>query len=217
MHPLYKDFIKLIEKEDKKASIDFALSKIMGGELDIVTLYCDVLAPSLNDMKCEGTEEFCIWKEHVRSGIIRSIIENCYPYVEKERVEKYKSKPTGEKVIVLCPTEELHEIGPRMVADFFTLLGYDVTFVGANTPKRSFLSAIEDLKPKYVAVSVTNYYNLSAAQRTIKDIRGTKHGKVKIIAGGHAFRKNPEAYKEIGADLLLDTFSDLKKLKGGVL
>jgi methanogenic corrinoid protein MtbC1 len=216
MHQLLKDFIKVIETEDKSASIDFAISKLQSGELDIVTLYSEILTPALNNMKCDGPEEFCIWKEHVRSSIIRSIIENCFPHVEKERNEKYQARSTGEKVMVLCPTEELHEIGPRMVADFFTLLGYDVTFVGANTPKKSFLSAIETLKPVYVAMSVTNYYNLSAARRTVEDIRGTKHGKVRIIVGGHAFRKNPGAYKEIGADALVDSFSDLKKLKGGV-
>jgi methanogenic corrinoid protein MtbC1 len=215
MHPLYKDFIRIIEKEDKRASIDFAVSRLQSKELDIVTLYSEILAPSLNHMKCEGTEEFCIWKEHVRSSIVRSIIENCYPFVESERDEKYRSGASGVKVMVLCPAEELHEIGPRMVADFFTLLGYDVTFVGANTPKKSFLSAIETIKPKYIAISISNYYNLSAARRTIEDIRGTRHGKVRILVGGYAFRKNPEAYREIGADALVDTFSDLKKLKGG--
>ena len=46
-------------------------------------------------------------------------------------------------------------------------------------------------------------------------IREGKHGRVKIIAGGCAFDNNPEAYKKIGADFLMHTFKDLKKLRGG--
>jgi methanogenic corrinoid protein MtbC1 len=214
MPPLYKEFLKYLELEDKLKCIEFALSKLTKNEIDIVTLYNKVFVPSLNKMECKGSESYCIWKEHVRSSIIRSVMENCYPFIEKERKKKYGGR-SGEKVIVLCPTEELHEIGARMVADFFTLCGYDVTFIGANTPKHSFLSAIDDVKPKYIAISITNYYNLVAAQKIISEIRAGKHGKTRIIVGGHAFLNNPKVYKEIGADLLVQTFEEIKALRGG--
>ena len=215
MHPLYKQLTKYLEEEDKEKAVSFVLSKLQGGEIDIVTLYNELLAPALNNMKCEGPEEFCIWKEHVRSSIVRQVIENCYPYVLKERDAKYGGTGKGKKVMVLCPTEELHEIGPRMAADFFTLNGYDVTFVGANTPARSFISAVDIIKPDYVAISVTNYYNLSAARKTIEKLRGRKHKAFKIIVGGFAFTRNPDIYKEIGADIHLLGFDDIRKLKGG--
>lgn len=215
MHPLYKQLIKYLESEDKEGAVRFILSKLESKELDIVTLYNELLTPSLNNMKCEGPEEYCIWKEHVRSSIVRHIIESCYPHVLKEREDKYGRTGKGQKVMVLCPAEELHEIGPRMVADFFTLLGFDVTFVGANTPRSSFLSAIDILKPKYVAISVTNYYNLSATRKTIQELRKQEHRDFQIIVGGHAFARNPDVYRELGADLLVQSFSELKKLKGG--
>jgi methanogenic corrinoid protein MtbC1 len=102
-----------------------------------------------------------------------------------------------------------------MVADFFTMCGYDVTFVGANTPKNSFLSAIDIVKPKYVAISVTNYYNLVYTQKIITEIRKRKQKESKIIVGGRAFNQNPDVYSEIGADLLLQTFNDIRSLSGG--
>ena len=215
MQPLYPEFLNYLEEENKEKVLQFVLSKLRSKEIDIVTLYNELLRPALNDMKCEGTEEFCIWKEHVRSSIIRAVIENCYTYVIQERDEKYKAKTNGEKVMVICPTEELHEIGPRMVADFFTLCGYDVIFIGANTPKKSFLSAIDIIKPVYIAISVTNYYNLVATQKVIAEIRKQKYKDFKIIVGGHAFDRNPEMYAKMGADLLLQTFDDIKKLRGG--
>ncbi len=217
MHPLYTEFLSYLEEENKEMVLNFIISKLENNEVDIVTLYNELLRPALNNMRCEGPEEFCIWKEHIRSSIIRSVIENCYRFVIKERNEKYAGSVAGEKVMVICPTEELHEIGPRMVADFFTLCGYDVTFVGANTPKNSFLSAIDIIKPKYIAVSVTNYYNLVATQKVIAEIRKRKqkHKELKIIVGGHAFSRNPDLFSGIGADLLLQTFDDIRSLLGG--
>jgi methanogenic corrinoid protein MtbC1 len=215
MHPLYKDFIKYLESENKSKVLDFVLSKLDNNAIDIVTLYNELLRPALNNMEYNGPEEYCIWKEHVRSSIIRSVIENCYQFVNREHEERYGNANPDKKVMVICPTEELHEIGPRMVADFFTLCGYSVTFIGANTPKRSFLSAIDIVKPDYIAISVTNYYNLVATQKVISEIRKQKYKEFKIIVGGHGFLGNPDIYKKMGADILLQSFEDIKQLAGG--
>ena len=131
---------------------------------------------------------------------------------------KYKEIQGAGKVVVLCPTEEYHEIGARMVSDFFTLLGYTVTFVGANTPLDNIIAGIKQFDPKYVAISVSNFYNLSATRRTVSRLiktRSTSGLKFKIIVGGHAFKTNLNEYKQMGADLQLQTFSDIKSLTGG--
>lgn len=62
-------------------------------------------------------------------------------------------------------------------ADFYTLNGFDTVFVGANTPKEDFVSAINIIKPKYVVISVTNYYNIVNAERADRIVE-IKDGKV---------------------------------------
>jgi len=214
LHRLMPEFLKLAESEDREKCVAWALEKVRTNELDIVTLYSEILAPSLNDMKCKDSEAaVCIWKEHVRSSIVRTVIESCYPRVLKERAAR-GAKNTGVKAVVVCPSEELHEIGARMVADFFTLCGYEVTFVGANTPLDDFLAAVDFIRPKYVCVSVTDHYNLVAARKVITKIRAKAGKDVTIIVGGRAFRTNPETAKNMGADLLLDSFEDIRKLGG---
>jgi len=214
MHKLYPEFLKLLEAEDREECARWALTKLGSGELDIVTLYEEVLAPSLNEMKCKDAEAaVCIWKEHVRSSIVRTVIESCYPQVLKERASR-GAKITGVRAVVVCPSEELHEIGARMVADFFTLCGYDVTFVGANMPLDDFLAAIDIIKPRYVCVSVTNYFNLVAARKVVSKIRAKAAKDVTIVVGGRAFRSNPDTVREMGADLLLETFEGIRKLGG---
>jgi methanogenic corrinoid protein MtbC1 len=137
-------------------------------------------------------------------------LENCFQYVIKERDEKYNLK-VNKKIAVVCPTEEYHEIGARMITDFFTLLGYEAIFVGSNTPKEEFLEALKIIHFDYIALSVSNPYNLVAARKSIKNIRGA-NSKVKILVGGNAFNHRPNSYKEVGADMYLNSFKDIIKL-----
>jgi methanogenic corrinoid protein MtbC1 len=212
MDTIYNQFIKLLDLEDKENAVNLILSLLEEKKIDIVSLYTNILAPSLNNMKCDIKEGGkCIWKEHVRSSIIRTIIECSYPYVIKEKNEKYQNTNYG-KVIVICPSEEYHEIGARIVSDFFTLCGYETIFVGSNTPKNEFIKVIDYVNPKYLAISVTNYYNLVTVKDTIEKIRDFSNNKLIILVGGHAFKNNIEAVKRIGADIFIDNFDDIKNL-----
>jgi MerR family transcriptional regulator, light-induced transcriptional regulator len=210
MHRFYSEFMEYLEAENREASLNFVLSKLENKEIDIVTLYTEILAPSLNNMKPGENHTTFIWREHVRSSIIRTIIENCYTYVIKERDEKYKLK-IGKKVAVVCPSEEYHEIGARMVTDFFTLLGYDSTFVGSNTPKDEFVEALKVINLDYIALSISNHYNLVAARKAIEKIKES-NSRVKIIVGGNALKDMETRYKSLKADMYIETFEDIMKL-----
>ena len=164
------------------------------------------------DFCTEQEQEICIWKEHVRTAIVRTIIECCYPYIIKERDKKTGSASRG-RVVVFCPPDEQHELGPRMVADFFTLFGFAVTFTGANVPVENVLNAIEYIKPDYIAISITNYYNLMVTKRLIDKIRKAQSNlSFSIILGGQACRENAEECRKIGADMVLDSFEEIEKL-----
>jgi methanogenic corrinoid protein MtbC1 len=210
-HVLYDEFIRLLELDDRMGAVRFILSRLDSGDLDIPTAYSALLAPSLNQMVCDEDEDTCIWKEHIRSSLIRAIVESCYPYVLKQR-ERIRAPARNSRVLVVCPTEEYHELGARMVADFFSISGYDVTFIGANTPRRVILSAAKHLQPAWLAMSVTNYYNLFDAGQIIEAVRGELGGRIKIVVGGNAFRRNKGAATELGADFELHTFEDIQGL-----
>jgi methanogenic corrinoid protein MtbC1 len=53
-------------------------------------------------------------------------------------------KKKEEKVIVMCPEFEDHDMGARMVSDFFTIAGYEAVFIGAKTPIKTILKAVEN-------------------------------------------------------------------------
>ena len=210
------EFLEYLDAEDKEKCVNFIIKKINNKELDISTLYSQILEPSLNRFYCDVEEEkLCVWKEHIRTSIIRAIIEICYPYILNERKEK-KIKLLNIKVLVGCPSEEYHDVGARMIADIFTLYGYDSIFIGANTPRTEIKDAINILKPKIIALSITNYYNLVEAEKAIALIKSYTEFKGKIVVGGIAFLSNPEIYKKIGADILIKNYNQIKNLAEGI-
>jgi MerR family transcriptional regulator, light-induced transcriptional regulator len=218
MHPFYKEFLEHLQHAAKEWCVDKIMSMLSTGNIDIATLYNEILTPALNGVELGPVDDgLAVWKEHERTAIVRTIIENCYPYVIKERRKRYGSS-VGQRVVIFCPTEELHEMGARMVADFFVLCSFEVTFIGANTPLGDILVGIGSVRPKYVALSVTNHYNLVAAGKAIERIaklRKDTNLAFKIIVGGRAFEHNKELAAQMGADLHLTSLDDLSKLEGG--
>ncbi|MBD3255383.1 MAG: cobalamin-binding protein [Candidatus Lokiarchaeota archaeon] len=216
MHPLYDEFIDYLDKEDKENCVKFVLDALENNKIDILTLYKELFEPSLNRFYCNVDEEsLCIWKEHIRTSIIRTLIELCYPYILEERKKK-NIKKMNIKVLVGCPAEEYHDTGAKMIADMFTLYGFDAYFVGANTPREEIRDAINILKPKYIAISVTNYYSIMETEKAICLIREHTKFDGKIIVGGTAFLSNPNIFKQIGADLYLENYSQIKELAEAV-
>ena len=214
MHDLYLEFKKALENAEKERAILLCLDALSANKMTLLQLYTEVLAPSLNTIECSSYDWECIWKEHISTSIVRTVLENCYPIIIKKRNESGYKDSLGT-VVVFCPPDEYHDLGARMVSDFFTLAGYRAIFVGNNTPKKSFLSAIGKIEPNYIAISVSNPYHLFQTKEIIKEIRNSCPSTLKIVVGGQAFKKNPNAYKDIGADILLENFDQISKLKEG--
>jgi methanogenic corrinoid protein MtbC1 len=212
MNELYEQFIEYVSKEQKEEAVLYFLNLLHEGH-DLIELYEHLLIRSMYEIDTlQDGEKLSIWGEHVRSGIIRTIIEVSYPYLLK-----IKKETTKEKVIVLCPEQEFHELGARIVADYFTISGFDVTFIGANTPKSEFVMAINEINPDYIAISVTNYYNLVHTKRTIETIKREALVQPRIIVGGQVFEKNRDLVDEVGADLFINTLESISTLGGDAL
>lgn len=209
---MLKQLIDSIEKQDKAQAVTICLNALEEGSLSVPALYETVLTPALNRIiVTHSNEDDMIWREHMMSSIVRGIVETCYPFVLREREKT--ALQTEDTVLVVCPKQEEHEIGSRMAADFFTIWGFNTVYIGANTPDKTLLKAVESLRPRYIAVSVSNYYHMFAAKDMIANVRS--RFEVTVLVGGQAFAKNPEAVSTIGADILLKSFENIGTLRKG--
>ena len=217
MDKILQEFKVYFDEENKEKAVTYIISKLESKEIDVITLYSRILTPLLNNIQCDLEDrKICIWKEHVKTGIVRTIVECAYPYV----IEKRNQLKNANKGIaaVLCPPEEYHDLGARMAADFFTISGYDTVFVGSNTPYRDFYNAVHAIKPSVVAISVSNYFHLVAAKRMVEELKKAVGYVLKIVVGGYAFVGDEEnKLKQVGADYYARTYEDILNIgKEGV-
>lgn len=183
LHDEYLRFTQYLDREDKPGAVSY-IQKLLSDGLSPVDLFQDFLVPALANWSCPIEDrEACIWKEHARTAIVRTILEMAYPAVAEA---KKTVNPVGKSVIVVCPSEEFHEVGPLIVANYFELAGFEARYIGANTPKDDILSAVKVLKPDYLALSVTSFYNVVQTRKVLEEVL-QKHPHVQLIIGGTAF------------------------------
>ena len=222
-HDLYQNYYQALMALDKPACVHLALGALEQGDIDLEDLYREILATALVSMvEAEIGTDHGIWKEHARSEITRTVIECCYPTVERLAAEARASRAaagaaasTG-KVMIVLPAEEYHELGARMGADFFQVEGYETLFLGSNTPRESIFSCIRAFQPDYVVIHVVNYYNLFRAKALVQQLQ-QQAPQVQLLVSGYAFVTDPAQVARIGPVRLLKCFEDITALREGLL
>jgi methanogenic corrinoid protein MtbC1 len=112
----------------------------------------------------------------------------------------------GPRAIVACVEGERHQFGARMLADLLSLDGWNVTFLGADTPTASLARMVAAERPLFVALSVTLPHHLEAARTAVAAVRGAS-AEVRILAGGRGLSGQQEAARALGVDVALDRAS----------
>ena len=186
----YLEKILAGNRRDAIKVIDDALKT----NLNLEDVYLNILEPVQHEIgRLWQENKISVAKEHYCTAITQTIISRQY--------EKIFSKDrTGKKLVAACIGGELHEMGIRMVADFFELAGWRTYYLGANVPSESIIDAIKEYKANLVALSATMFIHLEPLKELIEEIRNSGLKNVRIIVGGHPFNTDRTLCKKIGAD-----------------
>lgn len=189
MNNKYETFMDAFNQLDKDTCVQLVYDWLNSKEITVVQLYETILVKALSNLSdIESDPTHKIWFEHIQSSIVRTIIEMAHPFVLAS-----KKPAINKKAAVICPDGEQHELGARMINDYLVLEGIQSYFVGRDTPKSEFIGMINELNLDYVAISVTNYYNLTQVLKTIELIE-QQANNVTILLGGRAIMNNPAPF-----------------------
>jgi len=107
----------------------------------------------------------------------------------------------GRVLMSACAQGEIHEIGARMVADFFEMEGWDTCHLGANMPAAVLVDYVGQHRPDLLALSATMTFHLEGVAAMVRALRANQETRdLRIMVGGHAFNREPDLWREIGAD-----------------
>jgi len=140
------------------------------------------------------TNQISVAQEHYCTAATQVVMSQLYPRI-------FSTTKTGRKLVVTCIGGELHEIGARMVADFFEMEGWDTYFLGANTPTDSILRMLDERRADALAISATMTFHVRHVADLIERVRMTRWTKPpKLLVGGYPFNLSPTLWQTLGAD-----------------
>lgn len=162
---------------------------------DIKDIYIYVFQPSQYEVgRLWQLNQVNIAQEHFCTAATQMIMSMLYEHIfSTERVDR--------SIVATTIGGDLHEIGIRMVADFFEINGWDTYYLGANIPNQELIDALLDNNADLLALSVTLMPFLSQTKTLIDEIRAIPElNNLVILTGGRPFILEPNLWKKIGAD-----------------
>lgn len=138
--------------------------------------------------------QISVAQEHLCTAATQFIMSQLYPQI-------FATERKNRRVVAACIGGDLHEVGIRMVADFFDMDGWDSFYLGADVPSASILQTVIDRQSHVLAVSTTLLTHISAVTDLIAAARANPAcADLIILVGGHPFNVAPDLWREVGAD-----------------
>lgn len=205
MMEVVKPLQAALEKQDKADAIALTRRFLEAGNL--VSFYEEVIPSILNSIECVDGDYRCVFHEHRKSMMVRSLVEISYPYVKKHQ----KTLKKEALVMIACLKYETHELGAVIGSYLFEYYGFKTVLTGADTPLETLLAGLEDFPTDYLVLSVTNAYNLSEFNKVLSMIR-LKHPTLKIFGAGRGAIKHQ---LQLDIDGIISTSSEIEALIKG--
>lgn len=138
--------------------------------------------------------EISVAQEHLATAIAGRIMSMFYgSYVVR--------KPDKGRVLVTAAPNEFHEMGARMVADFLEMDGWEVHYLGANTPAADLIELLASSPWHFLAVSVAMPFNLDLARELISTLKTHPETRgIRVMLGGRIIAEMPGLAIGTGAD-----------------
>ncbi len=157
------------------------LSYLYQHNIALWEIYDLIVAPGMRDIGAR-------WEK----GSIGINHEHRASYETLDAVAKLQSqvamKPrNGKSVVCASLGGDMHEIGLRCTSYIFESEGWGVHYLGAMIPHSSIITAIREVRPAIVCLSVTNPDNDQTVRTEMKEVVAAAHEvNAEVILGGIA-------------------------------
>jgi MerR family transcriptional regulator, light-induced transcriptional regulator len=191
---LARGYLQALMRGERHVASRLVLDAVEAGT-SVRDVYLHVFQRTQQEVGCLWqTNRLSVAQEHYCTAATQLVMSQLYPWI-------FSGPRNGHALVATCVAGDLHEIGVRMVSDFFEMEGWDTFYLGANTPTVSLVRTLEERGAGLLAVSATMTFHLSAVKELIAAVRQTEAGeRIKILVGGYPFNLAPDLWRVVGAD-----------------
>jgi methanogenic corrinoid protein MtbC1 len=191
---LAKRYLELILSGKRREAQDLIRKGLEEG-MDIHDMYLKVFQLSQYEIgRLWQHRKVSVAQEHMTTMVTQQILAQLYPQMLGSSTRK-------GSLVVTSVGNELHEMGARMVADFLELDGWDVNYLGSNTPHKDVIFITKDRQAKALLISATMGFNIKHVRDLISLVRAEPALEgLKVMVGGYPFNTVDGLWKKVGAD-----------------
>lgn len=191
---LSRNFLDALLKPDRRAASQMVMDAVHRGT-SVQDVYLHVFQRSQYELgRLWQSNQISVAQEHLCTAATQLIMSQLYPLI-------FATERKNRRVVATCIGGDLHEIGVRMVADFFEMDGWDTFYLGADVPNSGIIQTAIDRNAHVLAISTTLLAHISTVAKLIATIRSNPARKELIIlVGGHPFNVATNLWREVGAD-----------------
>ena len=191
---LLEQYLEFLLNGDRHSAGKMIIEAVDNG-ISVKDIYLHVFQSSLYEVgRLWQENKITVAQEHYITAATQLIMSQLYPYISN-------SEKTGKVLVATSVSKELHEVGVRMVADFFEMDGWNTFYLGANTPTESIIQTIISKKADLVLISATISSHIGEVMDLIRTVRRCAECRdPKIIVGGYPFNIDNNLWEKVGAD-----------------
>lgn len=191
---LARAYLDALLRGERHAASQMVLDAVEEGT-GVKEIYRHVFQPAQREVgRLWQMNQLSVAQEHYCTAATQMIMSQLYPTI-------FAGEKIGRRLVATCVEGDLHELGVRMVADFFEMEGWDTYYLGANTPVGSVVQTVAEREVDLLAVSATIPAHTGKVRELIESVRAAEGGAgVGILVGGYPFNTSPDLWRRVGAD-----------------
>lgn len=192
--PLARGYLDALLAGDRHRASRLVLDAVESGT-EIRSIYLDVFQRCQWEIgRLWQLNRVSVAQEHFCTAATQLVMSQLYDRI-------FSTDKLGRTLVAACATHDLHELGIRMVSDFFEMEGWDTYYLGADTPVADIVGECIDRRADVLAVSLTIGAQLDQVRAVIDAVRAeSRCAATRILVGGYPFALDPDLWRKIGAD-----------------
>jgi MerR family transcriptional regulator, light-induced transcriptional regulator len=186
-------YLSMVLEGDSRGATERLLAAVDGG-LDVESAYLDVLVPAQREVgRLWHAGELGIVEEHVVTYTTERLMA-----LLAHRAPRAPSN--GKTVVCAAVAGNVHDIGVRVIADFFDVAGWRTVHLGASVPAGEVAAGLQYFDGDLLVLSAALSVQLPKIDEAIAAVRRLEGRTVRVMVGGLAFSDAPELWRKLGAD-----------------
>ncbi len=191
-----------------RAIAESYIKKSLDEGTSLIDIEVGIVQPAMYEIgRMWQQNKISVAQEHLATAISQNALARAFAMAEF-------ADPVDKKVICACIEGNHHSLGLRMVSDAYEISGWDVNFLGADTPSHSIITQVDAEKPDVLSLSISLPHQILTLKQLISQLRTEMGGQMPaVVVGGLAFNN----HQGLGSHLKIDNwYIDAKLLMDDV-